>query len=227
MWAAPGGLHIRGKTVTDPALIERFADDVAKGEDETDIWVPDRLFPALREALDETYGEGRHGHGQPTFEYLVENTQHSIIRLELRDAYEAEPAFLHWKETGVDTFDWGAWPDLVRSAVARGVRWRRLRVISEPVSDYIRWEHSGTHTAVEAGEDIRWLPRMKAADLLLPGADCWVFDHRIIRWNFQRGDDSNPRVYTYSSDPRVAREFGGAFEMAWDRGIPHAEYKPQ
>jgi len=65
----------------------------------------------------------------------------------------------------------------------------------------------------------------KAADLLLPGADCWVFDHRVVRWNFQRGDGTNPHHYTFSSDPRTIRDIVAAFEMAWDRATPHEEYK--
>jgi Family of unknown function (DUF6879) len=64
-----------------------------------------------------------------------------------------------------------------------------------------------------------------AAELLLPGADCWVFDHRVVRWNFQRGDGTNPRHYTFSSDPRTIRDIASAFEMAWDRATPHEEYK--
>ena len=63
------------------------------------------------------------------------------------------------------------------------------------------------------------------AHLMLPGADCFVFDHRVVRWNFQRGDGTNPRHYTFSSDPRTIRDTTAAFEMAWDRATPHAEYK--
>ncbi len=69
----------------------------------------------------------------------------------------------------------------------------------------------------------RWLPGTKAADLMLPGADCWVFDHRVVRWNFQRGDGTNPRHYTFSSDPRTIRDIVAAFELAWNRATPHAE----
>ena len=76
---------------------------------------------------------------------------------------------------------------MVRAAAARGVRIRWVRVVSEPLPEYLRWEHARTGVNVSAGEDVRWLPRTKAADLLLPGADCWVFDHRVVRWNFQRG----------------------------------------
>jgi uncharacterized cysteine cluster protein YcgN (CxxCxxCC family) len=102
---------------------------------------------------------------------------------------------------------------------------RRVRVISEPVSEYMKWENACTRLNLEAGEDIRWLPRTQAADLLLPGADCWVFDHRLVRWNFQRGDGTNPRHYTFSSDPRIIRDIVAAFEIAWDRAVPNAEYK--
>ena len=122
-------------------------------------------------------------------------------------------------------YDWGDHLDVVRAATARGVRIRRVRVVSEPLSDYLRWEHACTEVNIEAGEDIRWLPRTQAADLLLPGADCWVFDHRLVRWNFQRGDGTNPRHYTFSSDPRTIRDLVAAFEIAWDRAVPHAEYK--
>jgi Family of unknown function (DUF6879) len=59
-----------------------------------------------------------------------------------------------------------------------------------------------------------------------PGADCFVFDHRVVRWNFQRGDSTNPRHYAFSSDPRTIRDVVAAFELAWNRATPHADYKP-
>jgi hypothetical protein len=65
----------------------------------------------------------------------------------------------------------------------------------------MRWEHACTYVNIPATENIRWLPRTRAADLFLPGADCFVFDHRLIRWNFQNGDGTNPGHYTFSSNP--------------------------
>ena len=51
---------------------------------------------------------------------------------------------------------------------------RRVRVVSEPLSEYLRWEHACTEVNVSVGEDVRWPPRTKAADLLLraPTAGC-------------------------------------------------------
>jgi hypothetical protein len=47
-----------------------------------------------------------------------------------------------------------------------------------------------------------------------------------VRWNFQRSDGTNPRHYTFSSDPRTIRDIVATFELGWNRATPHAEYKP-
>jgi hypothetical protein len=222
-----GDFLVRGKTITDPTVITELNQHIGKAEDESDVWLPARLAPSVREALD-GYERGRQGPGQHTFAELLQATRASVIRFEMRDSYdETEQGYAAWKATGdTSAYDWGDHLDVIRAAVARGVRVRRVRIVSEPLSDYMRWEHACTGTNVEAGEDIRWLPRTSAADLMLPGADCWVFDHRLVRWNFQRGDGTNPREYTFSSDPRVIRDITATFEIAWDRATPHAEYKP-
>lgn len=92
VWRAPGGAYIRGKTVTDEKLTARLSSDVGKGIDETDVWVPDRLFPAIREAIDDTYEVGRQGRGQHDFATLTAATEHAVIRFETRDAYDAAEA---------------------------------------------------------------------------------------------------------------------------------------
>ncbi len=222
-----GDFWFRGKTVTDPAVIDEMSQHVGRADDESDVWLPARMAPYIREALD-GYESGRTGPGQHDFWEILDHTRASLIRLEMRDSYdETEKGFAEWKATGdISAYDWDVHLDKMRAATARGVTVRRVRVVSEPVSDYIRWEHACTHRNVEVGEDIRWLPRTRAADLMLPGADCWVFDNRLIRWNFQRGDGTNPRHYTFSSDPRTVRDIIAAFHIAWDRAIPHNDYKP-
>jgi hypothetical protein len=123
-----------------------------------------------------------------------------VIRFEMRDSCDpAVKGFAEWQATGdTGAYEWGDHLDVVRAAVARGVTISRVRVVSEPLSEYLRWEDACTDVNIQAGEDIRWLPRTKAAGLLLPGADCWAFGHRVVRWNFQRGDGTNPRHYTFA-----------------------------
>lgn len=100
---------------------------------------------------------------------------------------------------------------------------RRARIVSEPMSEYIRYEHSFTFTNIAAGEDIRWLPRRQASELMLPGNDFWLFDGRVVQFNVF---DGNGRwVHTdRTGEPAVARVCSAAFEAAWERAIPHEKY---
>jgi hypothetical protein len=110
--------------------------------------------------------------------------------------------------------------------VARGVKFRRARVISEPVSDYIRYEHFITDaTNIAGGEDVRWLPRRQASDLCLPGNDFWLFDDRLIRFHHFSGDGEVVEDELVT-DPAVIRMCAAAFEAVWARAIPHADYQP-
>ena len=76
----------------------------------------------------------------------------------------------------------------MRATKARGVHLRRARVISEPITTYIRYEHWGTPLNILAGEEVRWLPRTKAARLALPGTDFWLFDQQRVLFNHFTGD---------------------------------------
>lgn len=50
------------------------------------------------------------------------------------------------------------WLQLIADLVAQGVEVRRARIVSQPVSEYIRFEHHLTGRTVEAAEQVRWLP---------------------------------------------------------------------
>ncbi|WP_200309446.1 DUF6879 family protein [Streptomyces adelaidensis] len=168
----------------------------------------------------------------PSFDELLNGPQRSAVHLEMRDTYgvtgEADD-FARWKSTGVRDTDpespyWAPWVRLIRSAVARGVVVRRARIVSEPVSDYIRYEHSGTAVNVEAGELVRWLPRRRASDIALPGNDFWLIDGRLIRWNHFTGDGASGGG-EISEEPGAAKLCADAFEAVWIRATPHEDYE--
>ncbi|MET7359195.1 DUF6879 family protein [Streptomyces sp. NPDC005562] len=172
--------------------------------------------------------------GELNFNDLLEASTRSAVHLEMRDVYgvgdEAED-FDHWRRTGRRDADpasayWAPWVDLITRATARGVRVRRARIVSEPVTDYIRYEHAGTAINVHAGEDVRWLSRRQAVDLLVPGCDLWIFDGARVLFNHFTGDGewSAPGL-ELRTDPAVVQQCVDAFEAVWDRAIPHAEYK--
>jgi hypothetical protein len=147
----------------------------------------------------------------------------------MRDAYTpSDPSFLAWQ--GGPSFDRtereATWHRLVGGAVARGVVVRRVRVVSEPVTPYIRFEYDVTESMnLPAGELVRWLPRRKAADLLLPATDLWIFDDRLIRLGHFAGD-GDFLDHELVDDPAVVKQCSAAFEAAWERGIDHQDYQP-
>ncbi|MGW2226633.1 DUF6879 family protein [Streptomyces formicae] len=168
----------------------------------------------------------------PSFDELLDSAEHTAVHLEMRDAYgvssEADD-FAHWQATGQRDTDpaspyWGPWVELIRRTVARGVRVRRARIVSEPVSDYIRFEHAGTEINLGAGEDVRWLPRRRASDIALPGNDFWLIDGKLIHWNHFTGAGGSGGA-EISDDEAAAKLCAEAFETVWARAVPHAEYR--
>ncbi len=97
----------------------------------------------------------------------------------------------HFTRTGQITLDptasfWPEWLGIVKDTLTRGVVMRRARIVSEPVTDYIRWEHAVTPLNLGAGEQVRWLPRRHASDIPLPGNDFWLIDDRLAVLPVQR-----------------------------------------
>ncbi|MFI7351852.1 DUF6879 family protein [Streptomyces sp. NPDC049936] len=165
----------------------------------------------------------------PTFSELIAETKRSAVHLELRDTYFSNPRFEAWRRGNrIDWADraswWGPFEETVADAGARGVQVRRARVVSEPVTDYIRWEHYVTQANVEAGEQVRWLPRRQATDLLLPSNDFWLFDDCLARVHHFSGDGEVIED-ELSEDPELVGSLAAAFERVWDRAIPHDTYE--
>ncbi|MFJ5049558.1 DUF6879 family protein [Streptomyces sp. NPDC088719] len=170
---------------------------------------------------------------EPGFDELLAAAKYSAVHLELRDSYgvgdEAED-FETWKRTGRRDIDpasayWAPWVDSIRSTVARGVAVRRARVVSEPVTEYIRYEHAGTAVNLHAGEQVRWLPRRQASGIALPGNDCWVFDGEIVLFNHFSGEGNwSEPGWEVRTEPAVARLASAAFEAVWEHGIPHEKF---
>ena len=106
--------------------------------------------------------------------------QHRVFRLETLDWYDApnehepyarflagQPADWAWREP---------WKRIVRGHRAAGRIMQRVHIVSEPLSDYARFELLRVYPAnVEAGEDVRILERKKARGLTATG-DFWLFD---------------------------------------------------
>jgi hypothetical protein len=152
---------------------------------------------------------------------LIAAVTTSFWKLELLDRY------------GVDLDRDQDETERVRSAaVAETVAWaeagieqRRIKTLSEPASRYMHRAYEFASYLVEAGEDIRWLPRRLASALLLPGNDMFVLDGKAVMFNLHDGD-TNPAGQQWADDPDLVRQCQASFEAAWAVAIPHRDYRP-
>lgn len=167
-----------------------------------------------------------------TVDDLLRMCRRSALHLEMRDGYMLDDPMLHaWRSGHRDDPEdraswWSPWHELMAEAVGRGVSVRRARIVSEPISEYIRYEYDVTFANVAVGEDVRWLPRRQATSLALPGNDFWLFDEETLLVNHFSGEGDWLDVEQVS-DPDVVKLCLSAFEAVWERAVPHAEYTPQ
>lgn len=164
---------------------------------------------------------------------LLSTYTSEALHLEMRDVYATDiehDRYHTWLrgeplDPEAEARWWQPWFDLMERNIAAGKTLRRLRIVSEPVTAYIRFEWLDAAQLVHAGEDVRWLPRSRASALLLPGNDCWIFDRMSVAFTHFSGDG---RVlgHELTTDPAVVRGCLTAFEAAWSIAIQHSDYEP-
>jgi hypothetical protein len=163
------------------------------------------------------------------FERLLVSFERDAIHLETRDAYGTAvelPYMAKWAADEPDDLAWlEGWCESLREHVKAGRSVRRARIVSEPLSDYQRWSYSIAQPMVDAGEDIRWVPRRLVSSLALPGNDYYLFDDRLAVFLIYAGNGlAVDRVA--STDPDDLRLCRSAFEAVWQLAIPHRDYQP-
>jgi hypothetical protein len=161
------------------------------------------------------------------FDELFHSFARSAFHLEVQDSYhtpdEAGPFALFLAGQN-DDFAWHQpWLKLVRTVAAAGKDIRRVRVVSVPHVDYTRWGLTVASLNIEAGEDVRWLPRHLVSAEKLTTDDYWLFDDdRVVFTVFEPtgrfaggAATSDPKIVAYCRDVR---------DLVWATAIPHSEY---
>lgn len=165
----------------------------------------------------------------PTFEELFAACHHDAVHLEMRDEYTPDdPIYQDWRNgVTIDPAErFGNWLNLMKKTTGRGVRIRRARVVSEPITEYIRYEYDvTTGLNIAGGEQVRWLPRRRASAIALPGNDFWVFDNTLVRLNHFAGNGEYLDG-EITEDPATVKLCNEAFEAVWAHGIDHLDYRP-
>ncbi|MGH3549852.1 MAG: DUF6879 family protein [Pseudonocardiaceae bacterium] len=163
------------------------------------------------------------------FDALFASFKRDALHLEMRDSYGTAAEIPHlrkWEAGEPDDSDWlRPWCDLVNAGTRAGKVFRRARIVSEPISDYQKWVLKDTQLLVEAGEDIRWVPRSRVSTVALPGNDFWLFDDEV--GVFLIFAASGLVVDRHTTRDHSAIELCRAsFEEVWKLSIPHSEYRP-
>jgi len=161
---------------------------------------------------------------------LCRDITHSFVHLETRDAYGTEVELTHWAmwlRGEPDDFAWlDWWLEMVRGHRAAGRSCRRLRVVSEPLSEYQRWVLTFTELFVNAGEDVRYVPRPRLVSLALPGSgDFYVFDGRVAMFLHYAGNGINAS-FEVNDDPNTVNPCLQSFEAAWTLATVFHDYRP-
>lgn len=164
---------------------------------------------------------------------LLRSCRSEIVHLEMRDVYATDvekSRFNAWRcgeplRPDSEAEWWRPWSELMSEVVAAGKTLRRLRIVSEPVTEYIRFEWLDAAMLVELGEDVRWLPRRRVSTLLLPGNDFWMFDRETVAFTHFSGD-GHVLDREATTDPVIVGKCAAAFDAAWKIAVPHSEYEP-
>jgi hypothetical protein len=163
------------------------------------------------------------------FEDTLRRFDHEAVHLEMRDSYGTITELPHMAKWAAGEPDDYAWFDdytaQVRANVAAGKSYRRVHVVSEPLSDYQRWAYSLGWLHIQAGVDLRWVPRQLVSSIAFPGNDFWMLDNRLVIFHHYAGNGMNLE-FTTSTDLHDVELCRSAFEAVWQLGIPHTEYKP-
>jgi hypothetical protein len=163
------------------------------------------------------------------FEELLTGFEHEAIHLETRDAYGTAvelPHMAKWQAGEPDDLGWlQGWCEALREAVKAGKAVRRARIVSEPLSDYQRWSYTIAQPMVDAGEDIRWVPRRLLSSTAIPGNDFYLFDARLVTFLTYTGNGLDAGKFL-SAEPADIELCQASFDAVWKLAIPHREYRP-
>lgn len=158
---------------------------------------------------------------------LTSGFDREAVHLETRDAYGTAvelPYMAKWAAGEPDDLEWlQGWCGTLRGHVSAGRSVRRARVVSEPLSDYQRWSLGIAWPMVEAGEDIRWVPRRLVSSVAFPGNDFYLFDDRLAVFLLYAGSGLSAGMLS-STSPADLRLCRSSFEAAWELSVPHREY---
>ncbi|GGJ79344.1 hypothetical protein GCM10010123_06640 [Pilimelia anulata] len=152
---------------------------------------------------------------------LLTGIRSSWAHFEQRDSYGAPDDLAEirrWRRGApTDPSYYADYAAMLARLAGRGRSLRRLKVVSEPLSEYHRWIRSMIAPIIEAGEATRWLPRRAVLGHRLPATDYYLLDgSSVVLLDFDGDGRLLSRLLT--TEPGVVRACAAAFEECWVLG---------
>ncbi len=161
------------------------------------------------------------------FGALFERFERSAFRIEARDRYDVEnerdqfAAFLEGKPLPPRSAENDPWLSLVAAHTAAGRLIERVRIVSQPLTDYTRYEFAAYRDNIAAGEKVRVVPRsaLAADDQRWASEDFWSFDDELVALlsydeegrflGAQQAEDTTPYLEAKQRALSIAIDFEG------------------
>lgn len=116
-----------------------------------------------------------------------------------------------------------AWRAYIQGLRQRGIPFERVRMLTEPLTDYLRWMLATTQWNVDSGEDIRWLSQSAATELGLPSYDFYLLDdNRVAIFLFTEAKDL--LGVDVDDDADVVDRHRAWQTAAWKHAVPHGDH---
>ncbi|MGH3622865.1 MAG: DUF6879 family protein, partial [Sciscionella sp.] len=159
------------------------------------------------------------------FEGLFDSVRHGVWRWECQGDYYADHAdVLRWQtgEPPVEDERVRAWMRYIQGLRTAGIPFQRVRMLSEPLTEYLEWMLDTTGRSIAAGEDIRWVGQDLAHELDMPDYDFYIFDDRVAILHF---DDRRRLTSADLIDENdVVQSHRDLRDLIWQYAIPHQEF---
>lgn len=147
-------------------------------------------------------------------------------RWECQGEYEVDAAKLdRWRrgEPFQETQASLDWQSYVRGLRERGIPFERVRMLTEPLTEYLEWMLGMTYRNIAAGEDIRWVPEHTARELAMPTYDFYLLDdERVAIMRFD--SDKVLTGVELVDDPDTVAQHRAYRDAVWPLAIRHNDY---
>ncbi|RSD22023.1 DUF6879 family protein [Amycolatopsis eburnea] len=156
------------------------------------------------------------------FAELLASFERSAWRWECQGTYrepdEREP-LQAWRNGRPDYSFMDPWLDQIRRQRAEGKRFERVRLLTDPPTEYLRWLFGFTHLNVDAGEDIRWIGERQARELDAPSYDFYLLDDlKVAVLHFDENGVSGAEL---TDHPDTVAEHRRWRDRVWPVAVPH------